>query len=135
MSLREQLAAIRAEYGKLTASTVVDAARPKSHPLHSRFEWDNRIAGEKYREVQAAELIRSVKVKRFQGDHDDTDVRAFHSITRADGPVYEPIEELMADEVSVQIVLRQAEREWRAMHARYKHLADFLAVVRKDVAS
>jgi hypothetical protein len=134
MSLREQLTALYDEHGRLTAELVVDAARPRNHPLHSRFEWDNRVAGEKYRQVQAADLIRSVKISRFTGDADDSDVRAFHSVTRADGPVYEPIEEIMADEVSMQTVLRQAEREWRALHARYKHLAEFLKNVREDVA-
>jgi hypothetical protein len=134
MSLRDQLATIYEQHGKLTPSLVVDAARPKSSPLHSRFEWDNRVAGEKYREVQAGELIRSVKVRRSIGDDDTEAVNAYHSVTRADGTAYEPIEEIMADEVSVQIVLRQAEREWRQMHRRYKHLAEFLKIVREDVA-
>lgn len=48
--------------GALTPQAVVDAARCRSHPLHSCFEWDDKIAGEKYRLEQARALIRSVRV-------------------------------------------------------------------------
>jgi len=42
---------------------VVREARPIDSLLHSRFEWDDVRAGEKYREAQARQLIRWVKVE------------------------------------------------------------------------
>lgn len=48
--------------GALTPQAVVDAARRRSHPLHDYFEWNNEVAGEKYRLEQARALIRSVRV-------------------------------------------------------------------------
>jgi hypothetical protein len=44
--------------GLLQPETVVESARPASSPLHSRFEWDNTVAGQQYRIWQARQLIR-----------------------------------------------------------------------------
>ena len=49
--------------GRLRPGDVVDAARPKSHPLHGRFTWDDKKAGAAHRIGQARELIRAVKVQ------------------------------------------------------------------------
>ena len=47
---------------ELKPPDVVNAARPKNAPLHSCFEWDNKVAAEKYRLVEARILIRSVRI-------------------------------------------------------------------------
>ncbi len=51
-----------ADAGNLTPRATVDAARDPANPLHEQFEWDNGIAGEKFREQQARSLIRTVKL-------------------------------------------------------------------------
>jgi hypothetical protein len=53
--------------GKITPRMVVDAARDEDSPLHSYFEWDDAIAAEKYREMQARTLLRSVDLKVTKG--------------------------------------------------------------------
>ena len=57
----EQLARIE-KHGTLTPKAVVDASRRSSAPLHDYFEWRDDVAAEKYREVQAKEIIRSVEL-------------------------------------------------------------------------
>jgi len=49
--------------GRLSPNDVVDDARSPDSPLHDYFEWDDTAAAEKYRKVQARQLIRSVKVE------------------------------------------------------------------------
>ena len=49
-----------AETGSLTASRLVAEAASTDHPLHSRFQWDNTLAGHEYRLIQARQLIVSV---------------------------------------------------------------------------
>lgn len=129
MNLRDHLTAIYREHGALTPRLVVDAARDPEHPLHDRFEWDDALAGEKYREQQARALIRTVKVVEPVGETDETRVRAFHSVPRPEGQTYVPIDEVRADPFTRQLVLRTAEREFRQMFARYRHLREFLEVV------
>lgn len=135
MSLRDQLQSIYQTHGLLTPRLVVDEARDAEHPLHGRFEWDDAVAGPKYREVQAAELIRSVRVKYAPaGSDEERDVRAFHAIARPEGPSYVPVEEVAEDEFARELLLRQAEREWKAMRRRYGHLAEFMDLVRTALA-
>lgn len=55
-SLRE----IEDRNGVLTPEAVVKAAKPKDHPLHDRFEWDDRRAGQKHRLHQARQMIRVI---------------------------------------------------------------------------
>ncbi len=135
--LREQLRQVYDANGELTPSLVVDTARDVAHPLHSRFEWDDTVAGEAYRRQQAHELIRSVRVVFKEATERDEaqSVRAFHAVRRGSGHVYEPSEKVVTDPFLARLVLEDAEREWKALYRRYHHLAEFLETVRADVRS
>lgn len=137
VDVRDILLSIRDEVGVLTPAVVVDAARGGDHPLHSRFEWDDTVAAERHRESQARELIRSVRVEYVTGSGAAADLRGFVSVSRGDVPSreYVPVDEVAGDPLLVRIVLRDAEREWRQLLARYEHLSEFLALVRRDVAA
>jgi hypothetical protein len=134
--LREQLIAIRTENGRLTPQLVVDAARPKKSLLHSKFEWDNGIAAESYRRVQAAELIRSVRVTYLPlGDGPQASIRAFHATARPEiGHAYDPIEEIMDNPIQRAILLRDMERDWRALKKRYESIVEFWDLLNSEVS-
>lgn len=134
--LHSELQAIRDQYGKLTPKLVVAAARDETNPLHRRFEWDDSVAGERWREEQAHELIRSVRIvyKRATPDQPEQKIRAYQAVRTSDGFVYEPSEKVAADPVLAAIVLRDMAREWQALKARYGHFEEFLEMVRVDVA-
>lgn len=134
-SLRAELQAIYNEHGRLTPAILVNEARSEDHPLHSRLEWDNEIAGEKYRLVQAGELIRSVKVKYAETKDGDKSVREWVSVTgRESDPEasYMPTGEAVSDELTRQIILRDMEREWKAFKRRYEHMREFAELIRKE---
>lgn len=135
--LRDQLEAIRAANGALTPQILLEEARPKSHPLHNRFEWDNRIAAEGYRLEQAHRLIQSVRVT-FTTDR-PKNTRYYGAIKGETlEHVYEPVDEIALDPFKRQILLQQAEREWKSMQARYGDLEEFVEMVRsslEDVAA
>lgn len=131
--LLAELQSVRDQHGALTPELVVDTARDPHHPLHSRFEWDDRIAGEKHRIEQAGQLLRVVKLPPDPSR--PTDLRAFVAVKgkdthRAD---YIPTGEAMQDGLLRQIVLRDMEREWRSMQRRYDHMAEFAAMVTRDI--
>jgi len=56
------LHALTDESGRLDPNTVVRAARPRNHPLHEYFEWDDSKAAHSHRLAQARALIREVQV-------------------------------------------------------------------------
>lgn len=125
------LESIRDESGDLTPRLVVDAARPEDSPLHSRFEWDDSIAGEKYRLSQAGELLRVV----FKPDPTQpTHLRAFVAVKGTDSTAssYVPTETAMADPFMRTLVLRRMEREWKALKSRYRHMAEFANMIQAD---
>jgi hypothetical protein len=132
MSLRDQLQAIYNERGELTPATVVHAATPPEHPLHERFEWNDKVAAHEHRKNQAAEMIRSVKVTygEPQANGEKKSVRAFVAV-RGDGPSsrYEPVEKAMTDDFTRQLLLAECKREWRAFERKYGDLEEFAAIV------
>ena len=58
----DELARIHTECDRLTPQVVVDESRPEDAPLHPAFEWDDSLAGERYRHIQARDLIKTVEV-------------------------------------------------------------------------
>ena len=136
MSLRDDLMAIRAEVGALTPAAVVDAARPKGHPLHDRFEWNNRKAGELYRQRQAADLIRSVRVNFIRSGGEPSSVREFHSVAHPEEETraYDPVDEIADDPLRRKLLLAQMRRDWATFKARYEHLEEFFQLLAEEAA-
>lgn len=132
-SLKEQLLAVREQYGALTPENVLQAARPADSPLHSRFEWDDSVAADEYRKVQARDLIRSVRVRYQLPGREPTSVRAFVSVPRDPKPVYEPAEEVAQDDFARKIVLQAMRREWEALKAKYGDFSEFFELVKADL--
>lgn len=134
MNLRDQLQQIYDHNATLTPDLVVREASKPEHPLHSRFDWRDDEAAHKWRLHQAGELIRSVKISFKPSDsEEERTVRVFHAIRTNTGHSYEPIEKVVANPVAQEILLRDMEREWRQMFARYKNLEAFAAMVQKDL--
>jgi hypothetical protein len=60
--VEEELRQLERE-GRLLPDDVIERARPEDSPLHSHFEWNDGEAARQYRRVQAARLIRTVKLE------------------------------------------------------------------------
>jgi len=135
VSLRDQLQAVLDQNGRLTPTLVVDAARPENHPLHNRFEWNDKIAGEAYRLEQARRLIRSVRVVYREADENEAarTVRAYHAVRDEQGNAYRPVEEIQESPLLTKLLLQDMEREWRQLKRRYGHFEEFIALVRGDL--
>lgn len=136
MSLRDILQSIYDENGELTPELVVQQARAKDHPLHDRFDWDNKSAGDSWRKHQAAELIRSVKVvfREATENEEARTVRAFHAVRGPKGHAYQPAEKVAEDPFTRQLVLNDMRRDWLALKRRYEGFAEFIAMVTEDIA-
>lgn len=132
--LRGTLTGIYQKHGELTPELVVEESRPETAPLHKKFEWDDAIAGEEYRRVQAAEIIRSVRVVFAVTDKGERKfVRAFHSRTASGDSErggYAPTEEIVQDEMATKILLKQLERDLSDIRRKYGHLKEFVAMIR-----
>lgn len=128
----ERLNKIRSRYGSITPHAVVDdAADPKS-PLHLCFEWDDEIAAENFRLVQARKLIGAIVVAEIDDRQVAPETRAFVHITVDSNVRYEPIEIAMVSNAMRDEVLGRAKREiklWRARYAAYEEFADLMGQI------
>lgn len=131
--LRDHLQTIYDQHQRLTPKLVVDTARDTTHPLHDRFEWDNSIAGEKWRIHQARDLIVSYKISYTKRDGNPGQVRAWQSVRRPTGYTYEPTEEVVKDPMATRILLADMEREWKALKDRYDRFDEFRELVLSDL--
>lgn len=136
--LRAELTRIYEKNNELTPDQVVAEATPESHPLHDRFEWNDAVAGHEYRKVQAAELIRSVKiVYRETPAGEPVKVRAFVSTSSDAGSksqAYHPTEKVLQDDFARKLLLQNCQREIDALTRKYGHLAEFAEMMRVAVA-
>jgi hypothetical protein len=123
------------ERAQLLAGDVLDAARPEDSALHGFFLWDDDEAAERYRLVQAAMLIRSVKLRvtsiDARGRVSDYTVRAWVPSRYLDGDIgsYQPVETVQEDPKTKEALLRQMLRDAQAFQRRYRHLAEYSEVV------
>jgi hypothetical protein len=79
----EAIETLREAHGTVSPALVVDNAREPESVLHPFFEWHDGEAAEKYRETQAAHLLRSIVVVRTEGVDIKAPIRAFVSIRAA----------------------------------------------------
>ncbi len=128
------------EHGHLNARLVVDESRDEAAPLHGSFEWDDAVAGEAFRCVQAGKLIRSVRVQIHRHDGEPTTVRGFVNIPGSEPEAddedvqsgYVP-QEIVGSSVELsRIALREMERRWKYLRRAYAEFAEFWTMVEKD---
>lgn len=119
----EELTRIYEKNGRLDPADVVEESRKESAPLHSCFEWDDQVAAEKYRESQAANIIRLI-VSVQETDGVSQEVRSFVHIQKS----YEPITVVVNDEEKMEELLRTALAELASFRKKYKSLSQLSPV-------
>ena len=134
----------RACSGHLTPEDVINNARDAESPIHEYFEWDDGQAAERFRYIQAAVLIRSVRVQVEIHPQDKPQmVRAFVSVTRQiqsngddsekeEVKSYVPLEVALKTENYRNQMLENAFSELRSFQRKYSILQE-LATVFKEI--
>jgi hypothetical protein len=137
-SVRDELRRIHdANGGELTPEVVVASAKPVNSPLHSRFEWDDSVAGHKYRLVQAGELIREQRVEYARDRRGPKSVRAYTSTYEVGAPspgVYKATEDVVTNDLSYQIMQRNFDRALADIKRKFGHLKEFREKLRDAAA-
>lgn len=117
--------------GLLQPEAVVDAARNKTSPLHSRFEWNDGKAADAYRLWQARQLIR-VSVTMIGGDEDQEPERAWVSLKSdryEERGGYRSLVSVLSDEEMRAQLLHQAQEDMEGFREKYKRLQELSEVI------
>lgn len=132
--VRDALQAVYDAEGVLTPSLVLTQARSEAHPLHQFFEWDNSVAGEKFRLAQAQRLITTVKVVYRAESGERKKVRQWQAVQAPTQDwSYKPSEEVASDDILTKIILADMKRDWENLKKRYDSFAEFAVMIRGDL--
>jgi len=127
-AIRRELARIaRANGGILMPSAVVEAARPESSPLHSRFEWDDGEAANAYRLWQARQLI-TITVSVCARTESDEQVWVSLTPDRKGDGGYRSLVAVLSDVDMRAQLLADALDDLQVFRAKYKHLQELAGV-------
>jgi len=111
--------------GTLTPASVVDAARSEESPLHQYFEWDDSIAAEAYRQDQARELIRRIRVRVSIQMTTLVVPRYVHDASDGGSAGYRPLFSIDTDEQKQKII----EGEMRTAMAHLRRAGSIASVI------
>lgn len=133
-----ELQRIYTDRGQLTPGAIVEESRAATAVLHSAFEWDDEAAAERFREVQARQIVRSV-VLVPQPERGETApiIRAYvslHDPATDHQRAYKPTMEALANPLDAEEVKRRLRHELLALRRRYMDLLDVAEMLKQAEA-
>lgn len=113
--------------GAITRESVLEKARDHNSELHKCFEWDDTVAAEKYRLVQAGEVLRFIVYEEETKPTDRPEIRVFQITEKSEG--YKPTKIIVKQEDEYQKLLANAWAELRAFKAKYACLEELREIM------
>jgi len=121
--------------GAFTPHCIVDVARDDQNPLHPAFEWNDAVAADHYRVVQARHLIGAL-VTVVRPQEIKREIRCFVSARDSDNdPLYTSLDVAMSDaNLRAQVVQRARDElsGWQARYAGYSELANVMMAIEQS---
>ena len=108
----------------VTPQEVLEKARDENSELHKCFEWDDSVAAEKYRLMQARKVIISLVYKKKEDD--EVPVRCFQITTYKN--TYQPTRKFLVQEDEYKSLLARAKEELQNFKRRYSTLTELESV-------
>lgn len=126
----EHLENLRIARGGLTPHLVLEDARPDTALLHDAIDWDDAVAGPKWRLEQAGQILRVIVAKADDASAEAPFTRAFVVVSPDDSEhqVYTSNFVAMADETLRRQVLARALNELDAFQRKYQDLEELADV-------
>ena len=110
---------------------VVDKARDETSELHKCFEWNDTDAAEKYRLIQARDVIRHLIVIRRDNEKEDEPVqfRVMMKNERTYESGYKQTIVMVRDEDEYRKLLEQAYAELHSFKQKYSCLSELAEIL------
>lgn len=128
----ERIKALASNGKHPTAYDVLEDGRNEASPQHDIFEWEDSIAAESYRVVQANQILRSVVIIRNDVVEPRPPIRAFvHVIPPGErDAAYVDIVQAMQNPGMRQQVLEKAMAEIDRWREKYEEYTEFTPIVK-----
>lgn len=107
--------------GELTNRILLNYAKEnKDSELYKCFEWDDRIASERYRLSQATDILQSISIVV---EEKQEVVKAYVNVqTKEENKVYKPLKVVLNNEDEYAQLVKKAEREFISYKEKYNKL-------------
>lgn len=106
-----------------TTEQIIEKGRDENTELHKCFEWDDSVAAEKWRLVQARKICETLVIRREpEAPKEAPEIRVFHKTESTGG--YKPIHTIIQHEDEYQKLLQRAFAEFHALKLKYQHLQE-----------
>ncbi len=107
------------ELERITPEKVLERAKDENSELHKCFEWNNDVAAEKYRTIQAGNVIRMLYIEP-KGE----DIPPVRVLSRTSDTVYQPIRTFLTNTTEYEALLKRALSELESFRNKYKTLSE-----------
>lgn len=109
----------------ITPDEVLRIAKSEDSCMHGFFEWDDSIAGYKYRLAQAQTMIRCIVVeKRDTASNTVSEPVRLYEVDSSRTSTYVPTKLIVKIEDEYQQLLRRAKGELAAFRKRYSNIVE-----------
>lgn len=118
--------------GEVTPEELVQAAKPRTSPIHRFFSWDDIKAAALYRLQQARNIIGSIYIEYEDGP----DIRAYHHVVIDDEAKYVQHHKTLASAHLWEQVVDKALKElefWKLRYGQYKQLSGLTKMIESGV--
>lgn len=130
---------IEKKYGKVTSELLLQNAEPEESPLHGLFEWDDAVAGHKFRLSQATNIIINLAVE-VEKEQKPKKIRAYYNVSDTEKKGrFINAETAFSNPDTKEIILKRAYREMQSFVQKYENLTEFAPVfkaiesIKKDI--
>lgn len=107
------------EMQTVNIENILDKARNEDTELHKVFEWNNEVAGEKWRRHQASQMLQELQVVIIKGDEENKPKTAKAFVTLKRETEYEPIEAVVNDPLKYESLREIALNKIRKIRQDY----------------
>ena len=124
-----ELERIYKKNGSLKPADVVDESRPNDALLHPAFEWDDEVAGEKWRQEQARNLIRTVVVMTPDEDGEEIEEKVYVNVRLEQESSYVPTRVVVKNDQLFDSVWSQTVAQ---LHGAQKSLDQLMRIAEEE---
>lgn len=120
-------------FGVLEAELLHDEFASPTHPLHGRYEWDDRVAGRAHRVSQINRDIRRCYIEFVKADDTTGRVRRYTPVRYVGNEErlrgYVRTEDVAQNPLAARALLREYERWLKQGKERFSNLQQFIALM------
>lgn len=109
----------------ITPEQIIDVAKDKNNLLHQFFEWNDTVAADKYRKIQAQQML--CKITYVTDDEDNNPKRYYYNVSYSTGEYHTA--KFVFEHEDTYLVLKERAIEYlRGAEKRFRNISELQEV-------